>query len=45
MDIYDYVHATDAMGGDTLLKGLQAYDADVAYEIFAQIRDPERRKK
>lgn len=45
MDVNDYVHATDAMGGDTLLKGLQVYDADVAYEIFAQIRDPERRKR
>lgn len=45
MDVSDYVHTTDMMGGDTLLKGLQVYDADVAYEIFAQIRDPERRKK
>lgn len=45
MDVNDYVHATDAMGGDTLLKGLQVYDADVADEIYKQIRDPERRKK
>lgn len=45
MDVYDYVHSTDAMGHSTLLKGLQAYDADVANEIFAQMRDPERRKK
>lgn len=45
MDVYDYVHSTDAMGHSTLLKGLQAYDAEVANEVFAQIRDPERRKK
>lgn len=45
MDVYDYVHSTDAMGHSTLLKGLQAYDYEVASETFAQIRDPERRKK
>lgn len=45
MDVYDYVHTTDAMGQSTLLKGLQAYDAEIANEVFAQIRDPERHKK
>lgn len=43
MDVFDYVHCTDAMGQSTLLKGLQAYDAEVAYEIFAHVRNPERR--
>lgn len=45
MDVFDYVHSTDAMGHSTLLKGIQAYDADVVHEIVAQIRDPERHRK
>ena len=44
MDVFDYVHTTDAMGHSTLLKGIQAYDAEVSNEIVSQIRDPERRK-
>lgn len=45
MDVFDYVHTTDAMGQSTLLKGIQAYDSEVSMEIFNQIRDPERHKK
>jgi hypothetical protein len=45
MDVFDYVHSTDAMGHSTFLKGLQAYDAEVADEIYAQMRNPERQKK
>ena len=44
MDVFDYVHTTDAMGHSTLLKGIQAYDSEVVDEIVDQIRDPERRK-
>lgn len=44
MDVFDYVHSTDTMGQSTLLKGIQAYDAEVVDEIVDQIRDPERRK-
>jgi len=44
MDIADYGDSTDAMGLATLLKALQKYDAEVADEMYKQLRDPDRRK-
>ncbi|KKR54833.1 MAG: hypothetical protein UT93_C0031G0005 [Candidatus Woesebacteria bacterium GW2011_GWF1_40_24] len=45
MDIFDYSDSTDAMGHSTLLKALKYYDAEVADEMYKQMRDPDRRKK
>jgi hypothetical protein len=44
MDIADYGDSTDAMGHSTLLKALQKYDAEVADEMYKQLRDPDRCK-
>ena len=44
MDVFDYIGATDAMGHSTLLKGLQLCSSSITDEIYAQLKDPDRRK-